>query len=448
MTHHTPTNTDKLQVENERLRSIIKRMNDGSERWYKSLFNEGTQALAVCETFSDFPATIIDCNAEFRNLLKRTNEQIIDKDFMELMRKGEKRKFFVQAFGNSKEKDIKELPLVFLDGHGNEITIEISTKLFKSSRGRLALVSIQTENHHKSILRNGIEQLLSKSNQIFFGIKEDEILQFDYVSFSVFKVTGYSSEQLLLNPFLFWNNCHPEDLLVLKKAINSDKPFEVNLSIRFIRQDGQMIWLDFSVITSPGKDNSEANYYAVAKETTATQKKERQLKKKESYDQLLLQSAKSLIGELNTEKLKNLANYIGSQLPGDRFSIFIQEEGVKNFSHDVFAEYITTDTKTYAASNETIWNEFKDEFINYPVLIYQSDDDNFNFKQRHISFFNRIKVKSSLIIPLTYNGNIMGFVGNATLIKHYRWDRTDINYISQLSQLLSQAFQHSNLYAL
>lgn len=445
MPQQTPTDTDKLKAENERLKSLIRRLNEGSDAWYKNLFDESNQALAVCDTFSDFPATILDCNANFRKLLRRSNRQVTGKDFMELLRKGEKRKFFIQSFGNTKEKDTQDLQLIFIDGSGKEIKLEISTTFFENSRGRLALVSVQEENPHKSILRDGIEQLLSQSNQIFFGISEDEILQFDYVSFSVFKVTGYSSEQLLLNPFLFWNNCHPEDLLLLKKALKSKRRYEDNHSIRFIRQDGQMIWLDFSIISSPQSDDADTNYYAVARETTSQKKKQRQLKKKESYEQLLLHSAKTLIGHLSEDKLKSLVNYLGSQLITERFSIFIKNNNRTPYSFDYFANSVSIDTKTYASSNSKTWEEFKDEFCNLPVVAFQSDDDNFNFKQKHLSFFNRIKVKSALIVPLNYDDDTFGFVGVSTLNKHQRWDRTDINYLSQLSQLLSQAFHPNNL---
>lgn len=439
-----PLNSDKLQAENERLRSLIKQLNQGDETWYNTLFDESNQALVVCETFSDFPATIVDCNAQFRHLLKRSKRQLLGTDFMELMRKGEKRKFFVQAFGNTKEKDLENLPLVFMDGSGNALTLEISTTFFDSTKGRLALVYVQVENHHKAVLRNGIEQLLSKSNQIFFGIKVEEILQFDYVSVSAYKVTGYSSEQLLLNPFLFWNNCHPEDLILLKKALKSEQRFKSNLNLRFVRHDGQMIWLEFGIITSPTKDNTEASHYAVARDITAQQKRKRQLDKKELYDQLILQSAKSLIGQLNTTSLRRLVNYLGTQLPGERFSLYMHQENAP-ISYDIFADHITTDIKTYAASNSKIWDEFRTEFIHLPVLVYQSDDDNFNFKQHHISFFNTTKIKSALFYPLTYEDHIFGFVGCSTLVKHYRWDRTDINFLSQLEPLLSLAYKPDHL---
>lgn len=440
MTEYTPTLTETLSAENERLKSLIRQLTEGSEKWYKTLFEKSGQALAVCETFSDFPATILDCNDEFCKLLNRSTPEIMGNDFMEFMRKGEKRKFFVQAFGNTKEKDINNFSLVFIDGMGNEVNLEISTTFFHTPKGRLTLVTVNAENQHKSILRHGVEHLLSQSNQIFFGIKEDEILQFDYVSLSVYKVTGYSSDQLLLNPFLFWNNCHPEDLLTLKKAFKKKKHVENNIGLRFIRHDGQMIWLDFSIISSPTQENSDASHYAVARETTAAQKKERQQQKKDAYDQLILQSAKALIGQVDDSKLASLANYVASQLPGDRFSIYFLKDEDRTFSHDVFAEYVTLDTKTYAASNHTTWEEFKDEFINLPVLVYQSDDDNFNFKHRHLKFFSRTRVKSALVVPLLHHGDIFGFIGSSTLIKHFRWDRTDINYLSQLSQLLSQAF--------
>lgn len=445
MPQNTSTDTDKLKAENKRLKSLIRRLNEGSETWYNNLFDESNQALVVCDTFSDFPATILDCNANFRKLLSHSNREVIGKDFMELLRKGEKRKFFVQAFSNTNEKDIESLPLIFVDGVGKEVKLEISTKYFQSSRGRLALVSVQVENQHKSILRNGIEQLLSQSNQIFFGLKEDEILQFDYVSFSIYKVTGYSSDQLLLNPFLFWNNCHPEDLLLLKKALKSKKRYADNLSIRFIRQDGQMIWLDFSIISSPSTEDDDARYYAVARETTSQQKKERQMVKKDFYDQLILHTAKALIGHIDKDHLKSLVNFIGNQLTIERFSIYIHREAKKSLSFDYISELVSLDSKTYLSSNETTWNEFEKEFCNLPVIAYQSDDDNFNFKQEHISFFNRIKVKSALIVPLIYQGDTFGFVGSSTLNKHQRWDRTDINYLLQLSQLLSQAFHPKNL---
>ncbi len=429
----------ELKAENERLKLIVKRMSEGESNWYKNLFNNSNNALAICRSFSDFPSTIVDCNEQFRDLTQRTDQQIIGKDFMDLMGKGEKRKFFVQTLSSSSQKSLKSFPLILTDGHGQNLKMEISTSFFDADGERMIIVTLKPENIHKTILQEGIEQLLTRSEQVFFGIVADDILQFDYVSFSAYKTTGYSSDQLLLNPFLFWNNCHPEDLSRLKKVLKSDKTFEPNHLIRFIRQDGQMIWLDISIISYSGKDENDLSYYAVAREVTAQQKKKRLHRKKEQYNQLIFHAAKTLIGNYEEVELVEFLEQTGKQINADRFSVYLENNGESIFSQNVFSEHLSVNDKTYLSSNIVAWQEFKDDFKEFPVLVYHSDDDAFHLKKQHHEFLTKLKVKSGLIIPMMKDGKAQGFVYCTTLLRHRRWDRTDISFLTSLSQLLVKA---------
>jgi len=440
----SPSQIHHLQTENERLKQIIARMSRAKNDWYKTLFNNGSDAIAVCETFSDFPATIVDCNDAFRALIKRKDHQIIGKDFMDLMRKGEKRKFFVQALSTNKENPVEGLALTFIDGQGDELRLEISTQFIKGPKGRIVLVTLKPENSHKAILQNGIEQLLTQSQQIFFGIVEDDILQFDYVSNSVYKLTGFSSEQLLLNPFLFWNNCHPEDLIKLKQAFKSDRSFKSNLYVRFVHHDGPMIWLEFSIISWEGKEAHELSHYAIAREVTHLQKKRRQQHKQEKYNQILFQTAQTLLAPFKEDVFYHQIKLVRELMSVDRLSFYLHKHQGKAYSRNAITQDLSVNDRTYLVGDATVWKELKDEFQNFPVIVYHNDDDAFHFRKRHADFFKNLNLKSALYIPLSKHEEILGFISCNTLTEHKRWDRTDINFLSHFGQLLSEKLTTQN----
>ena len=432
-----PNPLSNLEKENHRLQLLLSHLEADADIWYKTLFNNTTEALVVCETFSNFPSTIIDFNTTFSHLLKCDDTQTKGRDFMDLLRKGEKRKFFIQSFNNSQEKNTQELPLIFIDGEGNEINLEISTHIFERGNDRLAIVTLRTENKHRSIINKGIEQVLLRSNQIFFGIKPEEILQFDYVSLSSFSITGYSSEQLLLNPFLFWNNCHPEDFLRIKKALQSPQTYSKDIKARFIRQDGQMIWLQFVITKYYSTTQDESTYYAVAQEITQQQKTHRQHRKKENYNQLILHIAKQLISNPTSETLTHIIKEVASHFPGDRFSYYNSMAPTGHLSINHFSPSVSDDEKTYMASNAHIWNELKHLITLQSTLVFHPADHNQTWSESQLQFFHQKHINSALIIAFKQDHKVVGFIGSTSILDTSDWDRSDIWFITQLSDLFS-----------
>lgn len=424
----------KLIAENEQLKQLLKQANDNSDRWYKTLFNQSKEATLVCEMSSSFPSTVIDCNDEFLRITKNTFANLIGRDFMDLMRRGEKQRFFIQALNKNKEDNIVDLPFVFKTGDGSEINMEISSRRFRASDKDLVIITLHPENTYRSILNKGIEQLLANSSQIFFSIKEENVLLFDYISFSIYKVTGYSPSELKINPTLFWNNCHPEDLKKLKAVIKKKANFQNKINLRFICSDGQMIWLEFALLRSD--ENNQ--YYAVAREITALQKQQRLNAKKEQYIQTTLHVSEMFISGFDLQKFLNFNSYINRQLQSDILSVYALDAH-HEIDHITFQSHVTLEEKTYTPSNISFWNEFKDHFTINPVMVYHSESESIDLNENHVDFFIDNKLESALIVPLLHQKKIKGFIACSTLGKAKRWDRTDINFLSQLSKLLSLA---------
>ncbi len=429
---HKPSDTNPLGTKDERPKQ-------NNESWYYSLFNNHPKAIAICESVSDFPSNIIDCNIQFCELFDLPASTIIGHDFMELLDKGERRKMLIQTFGKTKEKNLDLMPFTFINKKKRTFTLEISTKLVNTDRGKAIMVYAAPLNSHNSSLQSGIESLLQHTNQIFFSIKKDDVLQFEYVSNSLFDITGYLHEQLLLNPFLFWNNCHPEDFEDIKRDLDNSI-CNKKYTIRFIRKDGQMIWLYFILVKNPNPININVDYYAIAYDITEKQKKKRFNKKKLNYDTAIIRSAQTLTTTPDTKQLRAFAQSIQNKVPGEQLSLFIENKDGENFSFNNFCSNVSTEDQTYAISNHKIWSGLKTILNQQPIIVFQSDKDALNTDADILSFFINTKIQSALIVPVKKESACIGFIAKTAFTKLQRWDRADINYISQLGQILGTSF--------
>ena len=439
MTNHTYTDIEKLLTENEKLRHQIRHMNESKSMWYETLFNNSNEAVAICDEFSGFPSSIINCNDEFASVLKRKSGNLVGLDFMDLLRKGQKKKFFIRTFEAGKTNSIENFALVFLDGENKEQNIEISTQKLKAENKHLIVITLHPLNETKGILHEGIEQVLASSNQLFFNFKNDDILSLNHVSLSAYKVTGFSSQQLQLNPFTFWNNCHPDDIKKIKTFLGSDNNYFFQLNIRFIRKDEQMVWITLCIIRNPGKEGNETDYYAIGQEVTSLQRKKRLASKRELYHRLILQSTKSLFTEESDMALKYIGKILLKPLKADRVAIHILPKDDLLISLNTFKADVTLEEKLFLPSNEAIWTKYEEVFTMIPVITYQSINDGYLLDREEPHFFAHKNQKSVLLIPIRKEGTVIGFISTATIKNSITWDRADINFISEIADLIGIA---------
>lgn len=429
---------------NEELNLLLRQLHLGQEDWYANIFHQYPEAIAVCQTESGFPSTIIECNEAFEQNIKQASISLIGRDFMTLLSKGEKRKFFIKSLGNTKHNNsIHHLPIAFDLVNGKQNTFALSLTPLDSQQGQLLMITLHANKEQHALIEDGMEHLNIIQHQVFFSLKTHDILQFNYISQSANEVLGYTNEQLLLNPFLFWFNCHPEDFDRIKKVWHQKEHTEQSIEVRFIHHNGQMVWLRLSIITNQNEASETPQRYLLAQDITYTKKLERLEEKKNSYRHLLLHSAKQLLRDGHSKVLSTLIDTVGRDFPADRIGIYALEGSAIQLNHNYFKPALSYDDISENISAQYYLTEFKQELTTLPLLLLHPDANCEALEQKHYKFLKNRQIISSLMVPLHVHHKLVGLI--LCTNQHYTrcWDRSDMYFIHELSALTESYLSNS-----
>ena len=435
MSHIPHTNEDSSQPMNEELSRLLSELHHEQDDWYANIFHQYPEAIVICQTESGFPSTIIECNMAFEQSIKQHSIELIGRDFMSLLDHGEKRKFLIKALGKSpEESSIQHLPIAFRLGNGKQQTFALSITELESKQGTLSLVHLKNKREKQKVIEHGAEQLHRHLKQIFFSLKENDILLFNYVSQSSTEVLGYSDEQLLLNPFLFWFNCHPEDFDHMKKIWHKKKKFSDSIETRFLHKDGHMIWLHLSIILH--QEGHKTQRYLLAQDISHTKKLDRLEEKKNKYRHLLLHSAKQLLRQSDTKSITALIDAVGHSFAADRIGIYAHNKGHLLINHNYFAPSLNYDDISHTISAQYYLDEFYSELTLLPLILCHPEANCKDIEQKHYSFLKSRHLSSMLLIPIQINHEVVGII--LCTNQHYThcWDRSDMFFLHELSEII------------
>jgi PAS domain S-box-containing protein len=104
------------------------------------------------------------------------------------------------------------------------------------------------------------KDVAERGHELLFRYRIEPEPHFEYVSSSVVNMTGYTPDDVYADP-RFWNQLvHPDDRHLLRPIIIPPFSFSGPMTLRAIRKDGTIIWLEIS----PGPlRNAEGNVEAI-----------------------------------------------------------------------------------------------------------------------------------------------------------------------------------------
>ena len=87
--------------------------------------------------------------------------------------------------------------------------------------------------------------LAENAVDVIYYFQISPVKKLNYLSPSVFAVTGYSSEEYIDDPSLIFRLIHPDDQALLKNFIsNPSCPDNLPLTLRLVRKDNDVIWIE------------------------------------------------------------------------------------------------------------------------------------------------------------------------------------------------------------
>ena len=100
--------------------------------------------------------------------------------------------------------------------------------------------------------QNNLSGLLENLSDVLFKYTVYPEYKIEYISPSVFELTGYTQEEFYSDPFLGYKTLHPEDAGIKNKSIETIKKNNVqekgvasgNVELRMVKKDGSVIWTE------------------------------------------------------------------------------------------------------------------------------------------------------------------------------------------------------------
>ena len=104
---------------------------------------------------------------------------------------------------------------------------------------------------------------------------------FSFISPSVTKITGYSTDEFYSDPDFAYNIMHPDDKPIFDKVEKGEIKIDERLSFRVFNKDGNLVWLELEAIPIfEGKDKIVA-IEGIARDVTERVKLEEEIKESE-----------------------------------------------------------------------------------------------------------------------------------------------------------------------
>ena len=117
--------------------------------------------------------------------------------------------------------------------------------------------------------------LAENAQDVIFRIQRRPVLHMDYISRACETICGYSRETFYADPYLFYKHVHPDDYRLVDPAA---KPGEDLKTIRWLRQDGSLIWLEIRAKAVRNEAGEAVAVEGIARDVTERQKMQDQLR--------------------------------------------------------------------------------------------------------------------------------------------------------------------------
>jgi PAS domain S-box-containing protein len=193
---------------------------------------------------------------------------------------------------------------------GKEVAVEISLSPLATEQGRLTIGAIRDVTEHKraeTSLRQAEARYRTLVEQIpavtFMAALEEGSNEL-YVSPQIEALLGFSQEEWLGNPILWYSQLHPADRerwnLEFAPTCASGEPFRS--VYRFIARDGRVVWVHGEAKVVKGPDGRPLFLQGVAFDITALKQAEEDLK---TLNQTLEQrvAERTMVAEQRTQEL-------------------------------------------------------------------------------------------------------------------------------------------------
>lgn len=250
-----------------------------SEEKYRHLFKSSPYAIWIV----DLNGVILDCNAPKNIMLSNgTRDDIIGKNFVEVLKMFDKPEYFIPFFKSKFESFVKDIPMKALEfkmtrADGIEKWISMQSSKIKLGKDtliqvlgqditekKIAALKLQRSEEELKLLNKELEKMvlgrtkeLRDSEEKFRTITENSLMGFaiiqdnkvKYANQQLATLAGYDVDEVKdLSPIAIFQSIHPDDrnrvMEQLRKKQQGLKDYIVHYQCRIFDKKGNIKWID------------------------------------------------------------------------------------------------------------------------------------------------------------------------------------------------------------
>ena len=363
--------------------------------------NEGVSINRIIFNENNIPVNyeIIDVNPAFEELLKIEKEEVLGKNISEVHHTDGPS--YLELYNKISKTGI---PAHF-ETYFEIINKYFSINMFSPSKGIFVTIFEDITAHRKkeeALIENKrtLETLISNLPGVAYKCQNDSQWTMEFISEGCFQLTGYQSEDLIMNKNISYNDLiHPDDRQMvwdtIQKSLSENKPFKVIYRITTSSLENKIVWEQGRGIFS--SDGSLIALEGFITDITERVINEKEIKKSEAYYKTIFENTgtatiiiedNTIISLANSEFVK-LSGYSKEELENKKSwtDLLIDEDIEKVMEYHNQRRTIKSTPKNYEIKFVNKNNEIRDIYLTVALLPYT--------KKRLISFLDITDRKES-----------------------------------------------------
>lgn len=260
-----------------------------------------------------------------------------------------------------------------------------------------------------------------------------------------FEVLGYTDQEFLTDSADWFSVIHPDDLpkfienREILKSVNS-----VNIDYRAKHKDGDYVWLNnkYVVVHLPNPDDSII--VGITTDITENKNAEMFFEHRIKLEAILSTTSASFV-KLDYENfdahIDLVLEEIGRFAKTDRAYIFLYHDGLMSNTHEWVAEGISKEIENLKDIPVEFFPWWNQKMQEDQIIYLHSLDELPPEASGEKEVLESQNIKSLLVVPLSYEDEIIGYMGFDAVTDSIHWSRHDLNLLRTIAEITATALK-------